>query len=64
MVKLIEMVSIVFLGLFAMGQVDNLSSSMTNIGAYGTGTGSVGELFFFLIIFLVIVLVSRAYFVD
>jgi len=50
--------------LFAMGQVDTLSSSMTDIGVYGTGTGSVGELFFFLIIFLVIVLVSRAYFVD
>jgi hypothetical protein len=64
MVKLIEMVSIAFLGLFAMGQVDKLASDLTDIGAYGTSTGSIGELFFFLIIFLVIVLVSKAYFTD
>lgn len=60
--KLIEFVSLLFFGLFAMGQVDNLADSATNIGAYGVSTGSIGELFFFLLIFFFVALTSRAYF--
>lgn len=62
MVKVWEMVSIVFLGLFAMGNIDNISSSSLDVGSYGTSTGDVAGLMFFLFVFAVIGIVVRAYF--
>lgn len=62
MVKVWEMVSIVFLGLFAMGNIDGVASSSFDVGAYGTSTGDIASLFFFLFVFAVIGIVVRAYF--
>jgi len=62
MVKVWEMVSLTFLGLFAMGNIDGLSSSAKDVGAYGTATGSAAEILFFLFVFAVVAIVIRSYF--
>lgn len=59
--KIWEYVSIVFLGLFSMGNIDELADSFTNIGAYGTSTSSAGELFFFMMVFLLVATLTIAY---
>lgn len=64
MAKVWETVAIVFLGLFAMGNIDGVADSVKDVGAYGTSTGSAAELFFFLFVFFVVVLVLRAYFSE
>lgn len=62
--KLIEFVTIVFLGIFSMGQIDSLAESATDIGAYGVGTGTIGELFFYMLVFLLVAVVSRSYLAE
>jgi len=61
-VKVWEMVSIVFLGLFAMGNIDNISSGSLDVGAYGTSTGYIAGLMFFLFVFAVVAIVLKSYF--
>lgn len=56
-----EMVSIVFLGLFAMGSIDSLGSSAKDIGVYGTSTGGAAEIFFFLTVAAVVFVALRNY---
>lgn len=62
MVEVWEMVSVVFLGLFAMGNIDNIASSSLDVGSYGTSTGEIGGLFFFLFVFAVVAIMIRSYF--
>lgn len=47
MAKLWEVVSLTLLGLFGMGQIVSMDSSSLNIGAFGTSTSGVVEIFFF-----------------
>ncbi|MFB6226294.1 MAG: hypothetical protein ABEJ02_02995 [Candidatus Paceibacteria bacterium] len=61
MPKLWETVTVMFFGALAMGNIDQLSNSVKNIGVYGTSTGSAVNLFFYLLIFAVMVLVLRSY---
>lgn len=62
MVEVWEVVSLVLLGIFAMGSIDSLSSGAKDVGSYGTSTGSAVEIFFFLFVFAVVAIVIRAYF--
>jgi hypothetical protein len=57
-----ELVTLTFLGVFTMGNIDSLTSSVMDIGAYGTSTGDAVNLMFFLFVFLVIAVVSKNYF--
>jgi len=63
-VKVWEVVAITFFGLFAMGNIDNISSSALDVGSYGTSTGDVAGLFFFLFVFAVVAIVIRSYFTN
>lgn len=47
MAELWEVVSLTLLGLFGMGQIVSMDSSSLNIGAFGTSTSGVVEIFFF-----------------
>lgn len=62
MKQLWEMVSIVLLGLMAMGQVISLDASSLDIGAFGTSTGGVVEIFFFFALATVVFTFLRNYF--
>lgn len=64
MAKLWEMVSLTFLGMFAMGNIDSVADGAKDVGSYGVTTGSVAELLFFLIVFIVIALIMQSYFRD
>lgn len=60
--KVWEVVVLSFLGLMAMGRIDNVGSSMMDVGSYGTSTGDSVSLLFFLFTFAVIGIVVRSYF--
>lgn len=57
-----ELVSIVFLGLMAMGNIDSVDVGLMDVGSYGTGTGDAVSLMFFLFVFAVIGVSVRTYF--
>jgi hypothetical protein len=55
-------ISITFLGLFALGNIESLGSSAKDIGVYGTSTGGVVEIFFFLVVAAVVFITLKNYF--
>lgn len=57
----LETVTVGFFGLLAMGSIDKVASGLKDAGTYGTTTSGAVELFFFLIVFSVIVLVFQNY---
>lgn len=62
--KLIEMVTLTFLGMFAMGNIDKVADGAKDVGSYGVTTGTTAELLFFLVVFIVIALIMQSYFRD
>lgn len=61
MTKLWEVVTLTFLGSFAMGNIDTLTSGTKDVGSYGVTTGTIGELVFFLAVFMVIATIWKMY---
>lgn len=57
-----ELVTLTFLGMFTMGNIDSLTETAMDVGVYGTNTGDAVNLMFFLFVFLVIAVVSKNYF--
>lgn len=60
--KVWELVSIVFLGIFAMGNISEVGLSLKDVGSFGTSTGDAAGLLFFLFTFAVIGIAVRIYF--
>lgn len=61
MANLWEMVTIVILGVMGMGQIISLGDSSLDIGAFGTSTSGVVEIFFFLVFAAVVFEFIRNY---
>lgn len=62
MAEIWEMLSLTLLGLFGMGQITSMESSSLDIGAYGTSTAGVVEIFFFFAFAAVVFTFLKNYF--
>jgi hypothetical protein len=62
MTRFWEVVSLTLLGVFTMGQVISLDSAAKNIGAFGTSTSGVVEVFFFFAVAAVVYTAITNYF--